>query len=130
MTDMKKTYRAVLGIVLMSSLGACDEYLTTQPQTILQDEQVWSNAPLIRNVLADMYDRVPLHQGLPNGNFEDFASYDEGVWSGVSAGAKSRNSAANYPYNSWALWGGNNGYGLIRDLNLAIENIQAGTLAE
>lgn len=127
---MKKTHRGWAGIALVTSLVACDDFLTTEPQTIITDEQVWSDATLVTNVLANFYDRLPLHQSLPNGSFEQFANYDEGVWSGVTAGAQARNSAANYPYNygAWSLWGGGSGYGLIRDINLAIENIEDGTL--
>lgn len=129
---MKMTHRGLAGIALMASLAACDEFLTTEPQTIITDEQVWSDAALVKNVLANFYDRLPTHQGLGNGDFEQYANYDEGVWSGVTAGAQARNSAANYPYNygAWTLWQGNQGYGLIRDLNLAYENIEAGTLAD
>jgi hypothetical protein len=128
---MKKTHRGWAGIALVASLVACDDFLTTEPQTIITDDQVWSDAALITNVLANFYDRLPLHQSLPNGSFEQFANYDEGVWSGVTAGAQARNSAANYPYNyaAWSLWAGGSGYGLIRDINLALENIEAGTLA-
>lgn len=129
---MKMTHRGWAEIALIASLVACDDFLTTEPQTIITDDQVWSDPALITNVLANFYDRLPTHQNLPNGDFEDFANYDEAVWSGVTAGAQARNSAANYPYNygAWSLWDGNQGYGLIRDINLALENIEAGDLAD
>ena len=86
---MNKTFQALIGLAVVGSLAACDDFLVTEPQTIITDEQVWSNTALITNVLANFYDRIPINQGLPNGNFEDFAQLDEGVWSGVTAGASS-----------------------------------------
>ncbi len=133
---MKRTHRGLTGIVLIVSLAACDDFLTTEPQTIITDDQVWSNETLVLNVLANFYDRLPTHQNLPNGDFEQFTNYDEAVWSGVTAGAQARNSASSYPYNygAWSLWEGTNnnptGYRLIRDINLAYDEVEAGTLNE
>lgn len=129
-------HRGLTGIALVVSLAACDDFLTTEPQTIVTDERIWNNETLVKNVLANFYDRLPTHQNLTNGEFEDFANYDEAVWSGVTAGAQARNSASNYPYDygAWSLWEGSDndptGYRLIRDINLALEEVENGTIAD
>jgi hypothetical protein len=120
-------------VTLFSPLAACmDDRLTTEPQTILTDEQVWRDPSLITAVLADYYNRLPKHTDFGvNGNcgsstaycgWKDYSSYDEAIWSGVgNFDYEFRNSLISYPYGRWSLWN----YDLIRDINLAIENIEA-----
>lgn len=132
----------------MSSLIACDDYLTTEPQTVITDEDIWNDRALVTNVLADFYDRIPEHQSILTGGgngggpWNEFTSYDEALYSGVAAGAEFRNSLQNYPFDSWVddgtfyesneqpdgahVW--EDAYGLIRDINLALDNVEAGSL--
>ncbi len=117
-----------LGMIalLVPFLGACsDDYLVTEPQTILTDDAVWGSPTMILGVLANYYDRLPQHLGLGQGQYEDMTAYDEAMWSS-GTGWENRNQYVDYPYNRWTLWDGNAGgssYGLIRDINLAIEKI-------
>ena len=127
----------LLRLVLLAQLAGCgDDVLNTEPQTILTDEQVWGDPNLIRSVLADYYNRLPRHTDFGvNGNcdyapadaycgWKDYAAYDEAIWSGVgNFDYEFRNTLINYPYARWSEWN----YGLIRDINLAIEKIQETT---
>jgi starch-binding outer membrane protein, SusD/RagB family len=139
---MKMAYRASVGAVLVLLIAACNDYLTTDPQTIVTDDQIWSNPTLVLNVLADFYDRIPEHQSLRQNNnimgngdgpWQEFTTYDEAVYSGVTAGAQFRNNLVNYPYSQWVGTGNNTvwhqSYNLIRDINLALDNVEAGRLS-
>lgn len=132
---MRKLYPFLLSLAVVTSLAGCgDDVLNTEPQTILTDEQVWGDPNLIRSVLADYYNRLPRHTdfGVPGNcgsstaycGWKDYTSYDEAIWSGVgNFDYEFRNTLINYPYGRWSIWN----YDLIRDINLAIENIQANT---
>lgn len=132
---MKTINRFLLAAALLSPLAACgDEWVTTEPQTILKDEQVWQDPRLITAVLADYYNRLPKHtdfggpyncgSGTAYCGWKDYTAYDEAIWSGVgNFDFEFRNSLINYPYLRWSLWN----YDLIRDINLAIENIEKTT---
>jgi len=132
---MTRRYPFLLTLALLFPLAACgDDVLNTEPQTILTDEQVWSDPNLIRSVLADYYNRLPRHTdfGVPGNcgsttaycGWKDYAAYDEAIWSGVgNFDYEIRNTILNYPFGRWSLWN----YDLIRDINLAIENIAATT---
>jgi starch-binding outer membrane protein, SusD/RagB family len=127
---MNRLYRYLLAVPLLASASACD-HLTTEPQTVLTDEQVWRDPRLIRAVLADYYNRLPKHTDFGGAyvcgsstaycGWKDYTSYDEAIWSGVgNFDFEFRNSLITYPYGRWSLWN----YDLIRDINLAIANIE------
>ncbi|HUF10838.1 MAG TPA: RagB/SusD family nutrient uptake outer membrane protein [Rhodothermales bacterium] len=124
----------VLGVLLSST--ACTEWLTTEPQTILTDEQVWGDPSLVLSVLADYYDRIPLHQGLTNAYWPEFTAFDEALYSGVGRGCCTGDpgpggrgagygSLQQFAYNRWASWG--QPYGLIRDIHVAMDGVEAST---
>lgn len=114
---MRKLARLML---LPLALTACDgDYLTTEPQTIITDERVWTDPNMIVGVLADIYDRLPEYGVF---NSAAMTSYDEAIWSGgAGGGPEAVNQILEYTYDRWALWD----YGLIRHINLAIESIEA-----
>ena len=59
---MRKLHGCLLVVGLVGPLSGCaDDWLTTEPQTILTDEQVWTDPRLIEAVLADFYSRLPKH---------------------------------------------------------------------
>jgi starch-binding outer membrane protein, SusD/RagB family len=132
---MKTSYRSIVLLTLAGALagGCADGYLTTEPQTILTDAQLWNDPNMIRGVLADFYGRLPQYQQFgAQAQAEPFAAYDEALWSGIiSVGAAgTSNQIREYADSRWQLWNGDmNGssYGLIRDINLAIENIEKAT---
>lgn len=129
--NMEKIFSYLLLTVVLFGLSSCSEdWLEREPEEILTDEQVWGDPDLINSTLANFYSRLPKHINFEwNGNcgnavmncgWMHYASYDEAMWSGVSNfDFELRNNITNYPYLRWSLWN----YDLIRDINLAIENI-------
>ena len=128
---MRRFTRTLLLVPLVALLSACGDWLTTEPQTVLTDEQVWRDPKLVTSVLADYYNRLPKHTDFGGAyvcgstsnycGWKDYAAYDEAIWSGVgNFDFEVRNSIVNYPYSRWSLWN----YDLIRDINLAIDNLQ------
>jgi hypothetical protein len=104
------------------------DWLDREPRTIISDEQVWNDPKQIVALLANFYDRIPAENGLGDVNdgsdgrlfqWRNMANYDEGMWSGQS-NEDWRNNITSYGYDSWYLWN----YSYIRDLNLALENIE------
>lgn len=97
-------------------LAGCDDWLDRKPQNIILEEQIWNDPKLITGLLANYYDRLPAHTSLTTG-WAEFAAYDEAMWSNNDDG---RNNIISYPFDRWQLWD----FGLIRDINLALENIE------
>lgn len=116
---MKFYKKYILGITLLGVLStSCDsEWLDREPPNILVDDQVWNDTKLVTGVLSNYYDRLPAHTSL-TGGWVDFAAYDEAMWSGYS-GNDWLNNLVTYDYGRWGLWD----YGLIRDINLAIDKL-------
>ncbi|RZL11355.1 MAG: RagB/SusD family nutrient uptake outer membrane protein, partial [Hymenobacter sp.] len=127
---MKLTFKPLaLGAALVLGLStSCQkDFLDRTPPNIILDSQLWNDTGLITGLLANYYDRLPTHtaiyQGADNNanpprptGWVDFSAYDEAMWSGYN----------NYPNDLFTFdafrWGGWD-YGLIRDINLAIEGI-------
>ncbi|MCC9165790.1 RagB/SusD family nutrient uptake outer membrane protein [Pontibacter harenae] len=119
---MKNIFKCILlGATLFSATSCEEDWLDREPQTIITDEQTWNDPQIITAVLANFYNRLPAHQSLTVG-WQAFAEYDDALWSGFGVD-EWRNNLPNYGYDRWRLWD----YGLIRDINLAIENITAST---
>ncbi|MGE5519841.1 MAG: RagB/SusD family nutrient uptake outer membrane protein [Candidatus Dadabacteria bacterium] len=116
---MKKVY---IGIALLLSIGlvSCKkDWLDRQSKTLITDSQVWNDPAQITAYLANLYDRLPTDMGIHD-NWRNMADYDDAIWSGYS-GEDGRNNIVSYPTSRWQLWD----YGFIRDVNLAIENINS-----
>lgn len=97
-------------------LTACQkDFLERQPPNIILESQIWNDSKLITGLLANYYDRLPAHTQIDIG-WADFAAYDEAMWSGNNDGP---NNIISYGFERWRLWD----YGLVRDINLALENI-------
>jgi len=117
---MKKIYFGILAITNLLFFTACKkDWLDRQSKTLITDPQVWNDSRQIVALLANYYDRLPTDNGL-DGNWRNMADYDDAMWSGYS-GEDGRNNLTSYAADRWRLWD----YGLIRDINLAIENIAA-----
>lgn len=106
----------LLAAVAALAAGCKKDWLDRQPPNIITEEQVWNDARMITSLLANYYNRLPAHTQLDNG-WAEFAAYDEAMWSGND---DARNNIINYPFDRWRLWD----YGLIRDINLALEGIE------
>jgi hypothetical protein len=119
---MKKLLRCAVCAALLAPLTACGDWtsLTIPPQTILTDDQVWGQPDMIKGVLADYYSRIPQAVQLEGTAWQNFAAYDEGIWSGIDNN-EFLNNIITYDYSRWAIW--DNEYELIRDINLAIDGI-------
>ncbi len=104
-----------IGLLTLSSTACKEDFLERQPPNIILESQVWNDSKLITSLLANYYDRLPSHTQTDLGA-ADFAAYDEAMWSGNNDGP---NNIISYPFDRWRLWE----YGLIRDINLALESI-------
>ncbi|WP_375436114.1 RagB/SusD family nutrient uptake outer membrane protein [uncultured Hymenobacter sp.] len=114
---MKLSSKTVaLSLGLLVGLSACEkDFLERESPSIVLEAQIWNDPNLITSLLANYYDRLPGHTQIDI-NFGDYAAYDEAMWSGNGNGPNDL-----FTYNSfrWAYWD----YGLVRDINLALDNI-------
>lgn len=118
---MKKNYIVLLlgFLILSNSCIEDDEFLNKEPTDILLQEQVFSSPVLITNVLADLYDRLPVYQNIVgNGAMDRFAEFNEAYISRNGTAGWFENNE--YGYDSWAFWD----YGYIRELNLFLERMR------
>lgn len=129
---MKKLFRYFLIICCLFSFAACKKgWLERTPRNIVLEEQVWNDPTQIVGLLANLYDRIPTDMGLVDidhvnidinqarqAQWRNMADYDDAMWSGYS-GEDARNNITAYPFDRWRVWH----YSVIRDINLALENI-------
>lgn len=108
------TYTCLL-IALMCTVSCGDDWFEKEPKNIITEEQVWNDPEQILAVLANLYDRLPTLSGF-SGSMNLNANFDDASWSGSGNGA---NQLASYGYDLARYWD----YTLIRDINLALENI-------
>lgn len=117
-TMIFKKFTLLLAImaVLTTVVGCNDDaWLERQPKNRINDDQLWSDPGLILSLLSNYYDR------LPDGAFDTWGNcqIDDAMWSG--------HNDANW-LNDFQ-YGGDYGrywdYGLIRDINLAIEKLNS-----
>ena len=115
---MKNILYLIICTLSLSLIGCKKDSLELQPKSILTEDQVWNDPVMINDLLANYYDRLPVHNNL-NTNERYFAEIDEAV--AVSGGPMdlNDNNIVSYSYSRWTLWN----YDLIRDINLAIEAI-------
>lgn len=114
--------RSLLFVIpLLVMAGCADGFLTTQPKTIFTDDRVWTDPNMVTAVLADYYDRIPDYISFNSRgtSTQTMTAYDEALWSSTGFN-DAPNQIVQYPFSRWASWG----YGLIRDINLAIENTE------
>ncbi len=109
--------------ILLSIFSACEKWLDREPTDILLEDEVWSDPELARSVLANLYNRLQPFGGLEGGKFSP-TDVDEAMWSGGLGDNNNRNTRVEYPYNTKQLWD----YGLIRDITLFLENMEATTV--
>ncbi|RPD51320.1 RagB/SusD family nutrient uptake outer membrane protein [Paracnuella aquatica] len=119
---MKNIIKYSIACALTLSMSACKkDWLDRQSQTLLVNEQVMNDPKLIVGLLANFYDRLPTDASLTS-RWQQHTSYDDAVWSGGgNAGDEERNNIVQYATDRWRIYD----YALIRDINLAIENMNA-----
>lgn len=117
---MKKIYSfLIFSISLLLVTGCSKDWLEREPTLILDGTTVWNDPTSATGVLANIYDRLPVHYDL--NTYGPMADYDEGMWSGSSN--NDRNNIISYPFNKWSLWN----YDLIRDINQSLEDLEKST---
>ncbi len=115
---MKKILVVSIAIISGYLFAGCSEdVLDKEPFDILSVETVWSNEDLVISLLGDLYNRVP------RGSFSqnDMQWSNEAIWSG---GGNGLNGGGDFPLNLYTYWD----YGLIREINLFIENAETSPL--
>lgn len=119
---MKNIFKYSFLVALFSTVLSCNkDFLDTESQSILTDEQIWADPKLVTGVLANIYNRLPRYTSTISGT-ENYAVFDEGMWSGLSnTDLEIRNNLPNYAYDRWRYWD----YTLIRDIHVAIDNVAA-----
>lgn len=122
-----KTLTLSAGLLLGLATGCQKDFLERTPPNIILDSQIWNDPGLITGLLANYYDRLPTHTSIYLGadnnanprrrtGWPDFAAYDEAMWSGNGNGP---NDLFTFDAFRWENWD----YGLIRDINLALEGL-------
>ncbi|WP_026629760.1 RagB/SusD family nutrient uptake outer membrane protein [Dyadobacter alkalitolerans] len=125
---MQRFSKYILAFFVLIMSGCAEEWLDRKPQNIILEDQIWNDPKLITGLLANYYDRLPYHTDLNHGSttdatipnkegWQDFAAYDEAMWSNND---DARNNIVTYAFERWRLWD----YVLVRDINLALENIE------
>ncbi|RYE18209.1 MAG: RagB/SusD family nutrient uptake outer membrane protein, partial [Sphingobacteriaceae bacterium] len=123
MKNINKCLIVILGLMLGITTACKKDFLELQPVSIVTDENLWKDQKLITGLLANYYNRMPTDMGLTDqagSQWRNMADYDDAMWSGqTNADLEARNNIVNYANSRWFLYD----YGFIRDLNLAIENV-------
>lgn len=115
---MKKIFYKICVLVLVSSaLAGCNdnEWLERDPRNIITDGQLWNDPTLITSLLANYYDRLPTLHGVFNTG--GMSEIDDAMWSGH----RDQNGRNDFQYGD--EYGRYWDYGFIRDINLALDNI-------
>ncbi|MBE7175538.1 MAG: RagB/SusD family nutrient uptake outer membrane protein [Mucilaginibacter polytrichastri] len=116
---MKKIQIIIVTCILTVASACKKDFLEREPQSIVVEDQVYSDPSLIEGLLANLYDRIPTDASLTN-RWAEHTAYDDAVWSGNgNADQEYRNNIISYPFDRWRLWD----YGFIRDVNLGIEGV-------
>ena len=123
---MKRITIYLFSFVCCLILATCNNWLDTEPNTILTEDQVWENEDLINGVLANLYARIPAESGLEESRINGHVILDDAMWSGIEAGFENINKFNIYPYDWFYAWD----YTLIRDINLALENCRKAQLPD
>lgn len=118
---MRKLINYIVQVVVLLSLLACEKWLEREPSEILLDKEVWNDAKLAESVLANLYNRLDPQGGFTVAGFLAHTDVDEGMWSGGLGGNNDKNTRVNFPYNYRNYWS----YGLVRDVNLFLEKVDA-----
>ncbi|RDC61959.1 RagB/SusD family nutrient uptake outer membrane protein [Adhaeribacter pallidiroseus] len=114
---MKSIYKFLIFGASLLPLSACqDDWLEREAPNVILEEQVWNDPKMITSLLANFYNRLPAHSQI-NAGWENFAAYDEAMWSGNGEGS---NNIFAYGFDRWRLWD----YALIRDINLSLESME------
>lgn len=115
---MKKIY-ITLTLLIGLSITSCnhEDWFERDPKSMITDEQLWNDPKLLTSLVANYYDRLPTFHGVFNTG--GMTEIDDAMWSGHRDG-NGRNDF-HYGDDYGRYWD----FGLIRDLNLSLENIES-----
>lgn len=108
-----------MGIAMfaVSLLNSCnhDDWFDRESKTLITDQQLWNDPKLLTSLVANYYDRLPTLHGVFNTG--GMTELDDAMWSGH----RDQNWRNDFQFGDdyGRYWD----YGLIRDLNLSLENI-------
>jgi len=116
---MKKSsiFKVLLLAGGLSCFSSCSEFLEREPDEILTDDQVFSDAIMIESVLANFYGRVTWGQQI--GDWYQYTILDE---AGKSDGGP--DNIQNFGNNQWRVYD----YTLIRNMNQFLQSLRATTI--
>ncbi|UBZ10902.1 RagB/SusD family nutrient uptake outer membrane protein [Leeuwenhoekiella palythoae] len=111
----------IVHFLCLAMLVACfscdnDGWLERDPKNIIDDDQLWNDPELVVSLLANYYDRIPsMHGVFYSGGM---AEIDDAMWSGHF----DQNWRNDFQYGNdyGRYWD----YTFIRDINLALENLE------
>ena len=113
---MKRIY---IAIALFACLGtsSCkhDDWFDRDSKSNISDEQLWNDPKLITSLLANYYDRLPTMHGVFNTG--GMTELDDAMWSGTRDQNWRNDFQLGDDYGRY--WD----YGLIRDINLSLDNL-------
>ena len=106
----------LMGVAITSMLSSCgDSWFEREPKNILTNELVWNDPNMIKSQLANLYNRIPqLHGDFNTGGM---CETDDAMYCGTLDQNYRNELRYGNDYGRW--WD----YGLIRDINMSIENI-------
>ena len=106
----------LMGAAITSMLSSCgDSWFEREPKNILTNELVWNDPNMIKSQLANLYNRIPqLHGDFNTGGM---CETDDAMYCGTLDQNYRNELRYGNDYGRW--WD----YGLIRDINMSIENI-------
>ncbi len=103
----------------LSCFNSCSQFLEREPDEILTDDQVFSDAAMIESVLANFYGRVTWGQHI--GDWYQYTILDE---AGKSDGGP--DNIQNYGNALWRVYD----YTLIRNINQFLQSLHATTVID
>lgn len=106
----------LMGVAITSMLSSCgDSWFEREPKNILTNELVWNDPNMIKSQLANLYNRIPqLHGDFNTGGM---CETDDAMYCGTLDQNYRNELRYGNDYGRW--WD----YGLIRDINMSIENV-------
>ncbi len=116
---MKKFKIYILSAALLAGTASCSKFLDRESESILSDQQVYTDEKMVASVLANYYGRVSWGQHIANTG--SMAMLDEAAFS--SGGP---NNMQDYGDALWRVYD----YTLLRDLNLFINGVRNSSFSE
>ena len=114
---MKKNYIIAALAACMMSMTACGDFLDQEPDRIMTDDQIFSDAVMIKSVLANYYGRVSWGQRAAD--YGQFTILDEAAY--CNGGPDHRST---FEDDRWRVYD----YTLVRDINQFLKGVRETTV--